>query len=261
MMGAPSRNPSRLGGRTAVISGAGGPMGAAIAERFAMEGARLLLLDISGNRLEATATKLREQVSADAIASYRASVLSNEEVDAAIAHGVAQLGPFDTVVNVVGGIKGGSLVQPMLEMTEERWNSTFDLNLKGLLWMTRRLAPGMIERGYGRIVNISSVTYAGDRDQPEYGAAKAAVASLSRSLAMELAPHVTVNCIAPGMIRTSVLERADPNLVETYRSRTLLNRLGEPEDIANAALFFASDEAAYITGAILPVSGGIWPSL
>jgi 3-oxoacyl-[acyl-carrier protein] reductase len=251
----------RLDGHVAVVSGAGGPMGAAIAERFAMEGARVLLIDISANRLEAVAARLRDQVPPDMIASYRASVLSSDEVEAAVAHGESELGSFDILVNVVGGIKAGSLTQSMLEMTEERWSSTFDLNLKGVLWMTKRLAPQMMERGYGRVVNISSVTYGGDRDQPEYGAAKAGVASLTRSLAMELAPHVTANCIAPGLIQTSVLERAEPDLVEAYRGRTLLNRLGEPEDIANAALFFASEEAAYITGAILPVSGGIWPSL
>jgi 3-oxoacyl-[acyl-carrier protein] reductase len=78
---------------------------------------------------------------------------------------------------------------------------------------------------------------------------------------MELAPFVTVNCIAPGMIQTSVLDRADPALVEAYRNRTVLKRLGTPEDIAGAALFLASDDAAYITGVILPVSGGIWPAL
>ncbi len=111
------------------------------------------------------------------------------------------------------------------------------------------------------MLNISSVTFAGDVDQPEYAAAKAAVASLTRSLAMELAPAVTVNCIAPGLIRTSVVDRAAPEMVASYVERSLLKRLGRPEDVANAALFLTSPEAAFITGAILPVSGGIWPAL
>jgi 3-oxoacyl-[acyl-carrier protein] reductase len=146
-------------------------------------------------------------------------------------------------------------------MTVQRFDDTFDLNLKSLFLMTRAVAPSMRERGYGRVLNISSVTFAGDPAQPEYGAAKAAVASLTRSLAMELAPSVTVNCIAPGLIRTSVLERAAPELVRAYRERSLLKRLGEPREIAHAALFLVSDEAAYVTGVILPVSGGIWPAL
>ena len=119
----------------------------------------------------------------------------------------------------------------------------------------------MLARNYGRVVNISSVTYGGDIYQPEYGAAKAAVASITRSLALELAPSVTVNCIAPGLIATSVLERIDEKMAQYYRDRTPLRRLGKPEDIAAAVAFLGSDDAAFITGAILPVSGGIWPAL
>ena len=119
----------------------------------------------------------------------------------------------------------------------------------------------MVERQYGKIVNISSINFAGEAGSADYGAAKAAVASITRTLAAELAPHVNVNCIAPGMINTRVVEMMGPQVVQQYCDRSLLKRLGEPVDIANAALFLASDESNYITGQILSVSGGIWPAL
>lgn len=251
----------RLAGRVALVSGAGGPMGAAIAARFLAEGAHLVLNEISQRRLDETVATLAALVPGAAIVAERGNVLDDTEVAAVVNAGLARFGRIDLLVNVVGGIRVGALTESLLTMSPERWSSTFALNLDSVFHMVRRVAPGMVAQGYGRIVNIASVTYAGDAEQPEYGAAKAGVASLTRALAQDLAPRVTVNCVAPGLIRTSVLDRADPALVERYRARALLGRLGEPRDVANAALFLASDEAAYITGAILPVSGGIWPAL
>jgi NAD(P)-dependent dehydrogenase (short-subunit alcohol dehydrogenase family) len=251
----------KLSGRTAFVSGAGGPMGTAIARRLAGAGADLLVTDISGNRLTAAADALRRDFPDRRIVSHRANGLIETEANETAQIAIDQLGRIDILVNVVGGIKSADLAMPVLAMTEERWDTTFAFNLKGIFYLVRALGPQMVRNQSGRIINISSVTFAGDDKQPEYGAAKAAVASLSRSLSMELAPFVTVNCIAPGMIQTSVLDRADPALVEAYRNRTVLKRLGTPEDIAGAALFLASDDAAYITGVILPVSGGIWPAL
>ncbi|MCP1335517.1 SDR family NAD(P)-dependent oxidoreductase [Futiania mangrovi] len=251
----------RLAGKVALVTGAGGPMGSAIARRFAEEGAALGLVDISGTRLGAVRDDLTAAFPGARIAAVRANAVEEEEARAAASEIEAALGPVDVLVNVVGGIKGGPLAMPILGMSRERLDTTFDLNLKALFWMVQAVAPGMVARGAGSILNISSVTYAGDKDQPEYAAAKAAVSSLTRSLAMELAPAVTVNCIAPGLIQTSVIDRAAPELVRQYTERSLLKRLGKPEDIANAALFLSSSEASFITGAILPVSGGIWATL
>lgn len=254
-------SPSRFSGLVAVVSGAGGPMGAAIARRFALDGASLGLVEISEGRLNETVASIGQSFPDTRMAAVRASVLERIEVEQAIGSIERQLGPIDILVNVVGGVRGAPLTMPLLGMTEQRFDATFDLNLKGLFWMVQATARGMVERRSGTILNISSVTFAGDAIQPEYGAAKAAVASLTRSLAMELAPHVTVNCIAPGLIQTSVLERAAPELIEEYRSRSLLKRLGTPEDIAHATAFLCSREASFITGVILPVAGGIWPAL
>jgi 3-oxoacyl-[acyl-carrier protein] reductase len=127
--------------------------------------------------------------------------------------------------------------------------------------MVQAIAPGMVASKKGAIVNISSVTFAGDGDQPEYAAAKAAVSSLTRSLAIELAPDVRVNCIVPGLIQTSVIENAAPKMVKDYTNRSLLKRLGQPEDIAGAVSFLVGPDSNFITGAALPVSGGIPASL
>ena len=250
----------RFSGRTALVSGAGGPMGGEIAARLAIEGANLVLTDISGNRLNGIVERLAKASPATKVVALRASVLLREEVEQLLAAAAQQFEAIDILVNVVGGIRG-ELAVPVLGMSEERWDSTFEINLKGIFHLVQRIAPGMRARGYGRIINISSVTYAGDAAQPEYGAAKAAVASITRSLALELAPAITVNCIVPGMIATSVMERADQKILQYYRDHTPLARLGKPEDIAAAAAFLASDDASFITGALLPVSGGIWPAL
>ena len=252
----------RLQGRTALVSGAGGLMGRAVAERFAREGASLVVTDISGKRLVEAAAAIEPLLVAGCkIVAERADITQAAEAAAVIAAAHAALGPIDIVINVVGGIKAKTMFEPMVSMSEERWDTTFALNTKGILHLTKLLAPAMLERQYGKIVNISSISFAGEVGSADYGGAKAAVASLTRTMAIELAPHVNVNCIAPATIRTSVMQRMQPDELAFYAAKPLLKRLGEPADIANACLFLASDEASYITGEILAVSGGVWPAL
>ncbi|HEX9844756.1 MAG TPA: SDR family NAD(P)-dependent oxidoreductase [bacterium] len=247
----------RLQGRTALITGAGGPMGRAIAERFAAEGAGLALVDVSARRLDAAKAFVRSKLTQDAgLFAQRCDVTDGPAVAALVEAAQGALGPLHVLINVVGGIRG-TINQPLQEIDEARWDATFQLNLKGTYLLTRALAPGMRDAGWGRIVNIASVDMAGAPGRADYGAAKAAVASLTRSLAAEYAPIIAVNCIAPGIIRTSAVERLPAETVEGFRQRALLGRLGEPSEIASAALFLASDEASYITGEILAVSGGI----
>jgi NAD(P)-dependent dehydrogenase (short-subunit alcohol dehydrogenase family) len=252
----------RLQGRTALVSGAGGPMGRAVAERFARECASLVVTDISGTRLSESATAIEPLLAAGTkLIAERADITQAAEAAVVVAAARAALGHVDIVINIVGGIKAKTLFEPMVTMSEERWDATFALNTKGILHLTKLLAPTMVERQYGKIVNISSISFAGEIGNADYGAAKAAVASLTRTMAIELAPHVNVNCIAPGTIRTSVMQRMQPDELAFYAAKPLLKRIGEPADIANACLFLASDEASYITGEILAVSGGVWPAL
>lgn len=252
----------RLQGKTALVSGAGGPMGCAVTRRFAEEGAALAVTDISGGRLQETVDLLRDDgIESGRIVALRADVTVRAEALALAEQALAHFGRVDILVNIVGGVRDATLYQPVLTMSEERWDATFALNLKGSLHLIQRLAPGMIERGNGKILNVSSINYAGEAGNADYGAAKAAVASFTRTLAIEFAPTVNVNCIVPGTIETRAMEKLGAEEKEGYRTRNLLKRLGQPRDIANAALFLCSCEASFITGHLLPVSGGVSPAL
>lgn len=256
----------RLEGRVALVSGAGGPMGQAIALKLAAQGARLLLTDISAGRLDATVKQLAGAAvevarSEDRVVAVRANAMDRGEAADVVAAGLARLGRIDILVNVVGGIRGSSLYTPFLQLDEAQWDSTFALNLKPGFHLIQLVAPGMLERGSGKIVNVSSVVFAGEGGQADYAAAKAAVASLTRSLAQEFAPHIHVNCIAPGIIRTSVVERLAESELQGFLDRSLLRRLGRPEEVADVVAFLSSDDSSFMTGEIVAVSGGNHPSL
>ena len=254
----------RMKDRVALVTGAGGPMGMAVAKRFAEEGASLVITDISATRLAEG-----EEAVADAtgsigkVVALRSNAMIRGELEKLVAVGREKFGSIQILANIVGGYQGQFYEGPvdLVNMAEARWDATMQLNLKPAFHLVQLLGPAMVENGYGKILNISSINFAGESGSADYGAAKAGVASLTRSLAMELAPSVNVNAIAPGIIRTRVLQMLGQENVDKYRERSLLKRLGEPIDIANTALFLCSDEGAYITGEILPVSGGIWPAL
>jgi 3-oxoacyl-[acyl-carrier protein] reductase len=248
----------RIQGKVAIVTGSGGPMGFGIAQRFAEEGAIVVLNDISGRRLEASRKALAEQ--GRQVGGLRADVSHRAEATALVEFALATYGRVDILINTVGGMKGRLFV-PLMELDDERWDFTMRLNLKGTLYCTQLVAPGMRQRGSGKIVNIASISFAGEPDQADYAAAKAGVASFTRSCALALAPEITANCIVPGLIETSVTQRGDTEKLEALRAITPLRKLGKPRDIANAALFLASDEADHITGQLLTVSGGIWPAL
>ncbi|MDP6707810.1 MAG: SDR family NAD(P)-dependent oxidoreductase [Alphaproteobacteria bacterium] len=248
----------RLQDRVAVVTGSGGPMGAAIAARFAAEGAKVVLNDISGRRLAGTEAMLKE--AGHDVAALRADVCNRPEAEALIGLALESHGRVDVLVNVVGGLKG-AIDLPVMEIDDERWDFTMRINLKGALACTQLVVPSMRQAGAGSIVNISSISYAGVASQADYAAGKAGVAAFTRSCALEFAPEIRVNAIMPGPIATSVVERQDPERLEAWIEETPLRKIGRPEDIANSALFLASDEAGHITGQFLYVSGGLWPSL
>ncbi len=251
----------RMKDKIALITGAGGPMGRAISRRLAEAGASLVLTDISANRLDEAVALTHEALAEGAdIAARRSNATVGAEILPVANLALERFGRVDVLINLVGGLRGDMYV-PLLEISDERWGETLQLNLRAGLHLARALVPGMRERGWGRIVNISSIAYAGELGQADYGAAKAAVASLSRSMAIEFAPEVNVNCIAPSLIRTSVVERMDPEELADLRDRTLLKRLGEADEIANAVLFFSCDESSFVTGQLLAVSGGMAVSL
>ena len=252
---------TRLDGRVALVTGAGGPMGRAISLRLASEGAQLVVTDISENRLSGTVRALADAVPGSGVVAHRANAMDRHEAAETVARGTDALGPIDILVNVVGGIRSKHLYTPFLQLAEDEWDSTFSLNLKPGFHLIQLVAPGMLERKRGRIVNVASVVFAGEPGQAGYAAAKAAVASLTRSLAAEFAPHVNVNCIAPGMIQTSVIDRLTEEERRRFLDLCLLERAGLPQEIAGAVAFLCGDDSSFMTGEILAVSGGIHPGL
>jgi NAD(P)-dependent dehydrogenase (short-subunit alcohol dehydrogenase family) len=257
-----SRGGKLLGGKVALVTAAGGPMGRAIAKRMASEGASLVINDISGTRLEEAVAEIEPllQDRAHLLASRGNATLAGEAAELARA-ALDRFNRVDVLVNVVGGIHDKVFYRPFLEINDERWAGTFNINLNATRFLTKALGPQMLANQYGRIVNIASIDYAGDVGHADYSASKAALVSLSKVMAMEFAPHVTVNCIAPGIINTRAATAMDPDKLDELRRRNLMQRLGEPDEIAAAALFLGSDESSFITGEILSVSGGICPCL
>lgn len=252
----------RLKDKVALVTGAGGPMGGAIALRMAQEGAAVVITDISGTRLAETAHRIDTiDGRVAAVLSHRGNILAQQEVQTLCDLAHERFGRIDILVNVVGGIASKILYQPFLEISEERWAGTYDINLTGTRHLVRAIAPGMIERRYGRIVNVASTDFAGQWGHADYASSKAAVVSLTRVLAMELAPHVAVNCIAPGLISTRAVDVIPDAKIAERIAHTLLGRIGQPEEIADAALFLGSDESSYITGETLRVSGGLAAAL
>lgn len=246
----------------ATVTGAGGPMGQAIAHRLARAGARALVLsDISRARLDAGTAALRAAHPGLEIVALRCDVTRADEAAALAEAALITLGGVDVLVNTVGGLRSAQLYTPMLEMTEAQWRATFDLNLMGGFHLIRAFAPGMLARGAGRIVNLATIVFGGERGQADYAAAKAAVASMTRSLAAELAPAITVNAVAPGLTRTSVTQLMPPDQAARLTGGAFNPRMAEPEEIAEAVAFLASEPARFVTGEILAVSGGLHPHL
>ena len=245
----------RLAGKTALVTGAASGFGAEIARVFAREGAKVLILDLDGPGAEAVAAGI-----GPAARAVAGDVTRRADVDRAL-DAAAELGggAFDVVVNNAGWTHRN---EPLLEVTDDEYDSVYAINVKSIFHMVSAAVPRMKGRG-GAMINVGST--AGIRPRPGltwYNSTKGAVNLLTRSLAVELAPErIRVNCIAPVMGATGLLESfmGMPDTPEN-RARFIagipLGRLSEPKDIANAALYLASDEAEFITGVILEVDGG-----
>lgn len=245
----------RLEGKVAIVTGAGGGFGEGIARRFAAEGAKVVVADLRGDAAERVASEIGH----GAIA-ITGDVSKREDVARMVAQTVQVFGGLDTLVNNAGVTHRN---KPILEVTEDEFDRIFRVNVKSIFHFVREAVPAMRERGGGAIVNIGST--AGMRPRPGltwYNASKGAVNLLSKSLALEVAPwKIRVNAICPVMGETGLLESfmGVPDTPEN-RARFIatipLGRMSRPDDIANAALYLASDEGAFITGVEFPVDGG-----
>lgn len=244
---------TRLAGRVALITGAGQGIGRAIALRFAQEGAKVVALDVVPDGINALVSEIKA-AGGEALAVV-CDVTQREQVAAAVGAALDAFGQIDILCNNAGITRDARLVK----MTEEQFDQVIAVNLKGVFNMTQAVAPHMIERGYGRIITTSSVVgLYGNFGQTNYVASKAGVIGMTRVWARELGPKgITANAVAPGFIATDMVKTVPQEVLDRFVNMTPLRRLGQPEDIANAFLFLASDEAAFVNGAVLSVDGGL----
>lgn len=246
--------PQRFVGKTVAITGAAHGIGAATANRFLAEGARVAVIDRGA---EGFAENLHEAP------PDRLLTMAGDCTDAAVLadfheRTLAALGPIDVLFNNVGQ-SGRERAAQFHDSQEEVWRFVIEVSLFTAMRMSRLVVPAMRERG-GRIVNMSSdAALVGDAGLTDYAAAKMGIVGFTRSLARELAPHrVTVNAVAPGAIRTRAHDRLTPAVIERIKATTPAGFIAEPEDVAGVVAFLASEDARYITGQTLLIDGGRW---
>ena len=243
----------RLQNKVAIITGGSRGIGFATADKFLQEGATVILTASSQASADKAVEKL-QQLNPGAIVAGISPDLSNlESVKAAFREATSRYGCVDILVNNAGVSES----TPFMDYTEETFDKVMDLNVKGVFNATRAAAECMVARGSGVILNTSSmVSISGQPSGFAYPASKFAVNGLTVSLARELGPKgIRVNAVAPGIIETDMMKAVPREVIEPMMARIPLRRLGQPEDIANAFVFLASDDASYITGVVLSVDG------
>ena len=249
----------RLQDKVCIVTGGAAGIGRATAERFAEEGATVIICDLNEEQGQKTADAI-----GPAAAFVRVNVADRQAVGEFVDGVVAKFGRVDVLVNNAGVLRDGTLVKVkdgvlVKQMSEADFDLVISVNLKGVFNCTQAVAPHMIRQGSGVILNASSIVgLDGNFGQTNYVATKSAVIGMTKVWARELGRSgIRVNAVAPGFTATEMVAAMPENILDGMRGRTPLGRLGEPRDIANAYLFLASDEASFITGEVLRVDGGI----
>lgn len=243
----------RLENKIAIITGGADGIGKATAIRFAQEGAIAIIWDLNEEKGE----RLVEDIRSDGGNAdfYKVNTADYQQVEASANAVAEKYGKIDILINNAGITRDASLKK----MTIEHWQQVIDVNLSGVFYCTKAISPFMLDKGYGRIITTSSVVALyGNFGQTNYVATKAGVIGMTKTWARELGRKgITANAIAPGFISTEMVTLMPENVLASMREKVPLGRLGKPEEIASAFVFLASDEAAYINGAVLSVDGGI----
>ena len=239
----------RLKDKVAIITGAANGIGHATAKRFAAEGAQVVIADLRREQIDAAVKETGAAWGEIVDVTQRASV------DALVAAVKDRFGRIDVLVNNAGITKDARLVK----MTEVEFDAVIDVNLKGVFNCSQAVVETMIAQGSGVILNASSVVgIYGNFGQSNYAATKFGVIGFTKTWFRELGPKgIRVNAVAPGFIATSILNTIPENVINQIKSRVALGRLGRPEEIASVYAFLASDDAGYINGAVIEVSGGL----
>jgi NAD(P)-dependent dehydrogenase (short-subunit alcohol dehydrogenase family) len=248
-----------LANTVSLVTGGGSGIGRAIALLYAREGSRVVIADRDGKRAESVASEI-DQAGGTAM-EVEADVATPDGVEHLFARATDVFGPVDVLVNNAGASYGTDLrtIEP------DVWDRNFNVVLKSAFLCTKAALPGMIDRNKGSIINIASVNGMMGLGEEAYSAAKAGMINLTQNTAIRYGPyHVRANCIAPGTVDTPIWgdrKKTHPNVMQDLAVWYPLGRVGQPEDIANAALFLASDAASWITGVLLPVDGGLTAGL
>jgi 3-oxoacyl-[acyl-carrier protein] reductase len=235
-------NEHRFSGRVAFVTGGASGIGAAVAQRLQEEGARVASFDLDGEAPEGVLT-------------LQGDVSSSSDVTTAVGTARSELGPIDILV-CSAGIPGASL--PTVDVSDEEWRRVLGVNADGVFFCNRAVIPEMVERGYGRIVNVASI--AGKEGNPmagAYSASKAAVIALTKAVGKDLArTGVLVNCVAPAVIETPILDGITEEHIGYMVDRIPMGRMGEPEEVAALICWLVSEECSFSTGATYDISGG-----
>lgn len=248
-----------LSGKTVIVTGGGGGIGGATCRRFAAEGSKVAVLDMNLDAAQKVATDI--EAAGGVAKAFKCDITDRAAVDAAVAAAESALGPIDVLVNNAGW----DVFKPFTKTVPSEWDKLIAINLTGALHMLHAVLPGMAERKAGRIVNIASdAARGGSSGEAVYSACKGGLVALSKTLAREHARQgITVNVVCPGPTDTALLAgvaegaRDPAKLLEAFRSAIPLGRLGQPDDLASAIAFFGSDDAGFITGQVISVSGGL----
>lgn len=236
----------RLEGKVCIVTGAARGLGQCMAETFANEGAKVIACDMADLSYKH-----------EGVEGYKLNVTDGEGCKKMVEEVVAKYGKIDVLVNNAG-ITRDAVIQ---KMTDEMWDLVLNVNLKSIFNTCRYVGPQMMEQGQGSIINIASIVGEyGNIGQANYSASKGGVITISKTFAKEFArkgAQVRCNSIAPGYTMTDMLKTVPEELLKKFAAQTMLGKLGQPQDIANAALFLASDESSYITGHNLSVNGGM----
>ena len=248
-----SRITTNLSGKTALVTGAARGLGRCIAESLAAAGAKIACIDVNTECLADTVAAIRNAGgTAEPVAC---DVTQSDRVGETVDQVVEMWGKLDILVNNAGVTRDNVLVR----MKDDQWDLVLNINLRGTFLFTRAAARPMMKARTGRIINIASVSgLMGNPGQVNYSASKAGVIGLTRTVACELASrNITVNAVAPGFIATDMTAKLGEEILQEVRKQIPLGRLGDPQDVADAVLFLASDAASFITGHILTVDGGL----
>ena len=244
--------------RTAIVTGAAQGIGAAVAQRLSDDGFKVAVLDLQEEAAQATVDAIT--AAGGTALAVGADVSDSAAVDAAFEKTVAELGPPTVLVNNAGIIRDNLL----FKMTVEEWDLVMAVHLRGAFLMAKAAQKHMIEAKYGRIINLSSISALGNRGQANYSAAKAGLQGFTKTLALELGKFgITANVVGPGFVQTPMTAATAERIgvpfdqfIEAVAKETPVGRVGQPDDIAHAVSFFASEGAGYVSGQVLYVAGG-----